>query len=132
MLVGMYVFLDWFFLVFHGIFTLFNIVGWIPQQTRKIHLWTINLTIFSWAGLGLIYGWGYCFLTDWHYQVLYKLGESNLPRSYITYTLDRVFGLSLPDPFVLKATGVVFLLLILITYALWIFEKLKRAKSNLS
>lgn len=83
---------DWFFVVFHSSLILFNLLGWIWKKTRKAHLITISLTLLSWGFLGIWYGWGYCPLTDWHWQVLEKLGKTNLPNSYISYLLDRVLG----------------------------------------
>ncbi|MCF1749688.1 DUF2784 domain-containing protein [Mariniradius sediminis] len=83
---------DWFFVVFHSSLILFNLFGWIWKKTRKAHLITISLTLLSWGFLGIWYGWGYCPLTDWHWQVLEKLGKTNLPNSYISYLLDRVLG----------------------------------------
>src|ERR1019366_4368421 len=76
-----YRFLNIFFFVFHTIFTLFNIVGWIFPKTRKLHLITISLTAFSWFILGNWYGWGYCFCTDWHWMVREKLGYKDHSRS---------------------------------------------------
>lgn len=83
---------DWFFVVFHSSLILFNLFGWIWKKTRKAHLITISLTLLSWGLLGIWYGWGYCPLTDWHWQVLEKLGKTDLPNSYISYLLDRVLG----------------------------------------
>lgn len=90
----MYAFLDVFFVVFHGGLVLFNLVGWIWQKTRKLHLATISLTILSWFGLGIFYGWGYCPCTDWHWDVKRRLGETDLPASYVKYYLDAITGLS--------------------------------------
>ncbi|MDH3880669.1 MAG: DUF2784 domain-containing protein, partial [Desulfobacteraceae bacterium] len=56
----MYTFLDYFFIVFHGSLILFILTGWAWKRTRRIHLITISLTILSWFGLGIFYGWGYC------------------------------------------------------------------------
>ncbi|MDZ7718820.1 MAG: DUF2784 domain-containing protein [Balneolaceae bacterium] len=97
----MYVFLNCFFVIFHGSFTLFNIFGWAWKRTRRIHLYTISLTILSWIGLGLFYGWGYCPSTDWHWQVKRQLGEQNLPASYIKYYADYLTGMNW-DPFVVN------------------------------
>lgn len=96
----MYVFLNYFFVIFHGTLTLFNITGWAWERTRRIHLYTISLTILSWVGLGLIYGWGYCPCTDWHWDVKRQLGERNLPASYIKYYADYLSGTSW-DPFII-------------------------------
>jgi hypothetical protein len=41
----------------------------------------------------LFYQLGYCFLTDWHWDVLRKLGETDLPNSYTKYLADRLTGL---------------------------------------
>ncbi len=94
----MLVFLDGFFLVFHGTLTLFNVLGWIWTRTRRIHLASIGLTFVSWIGLGMIYGLGYCPLTDWHWEVKRRLGHTDLPASYVKYYVDRVTGGD-ADPF---------------------------------
>ena len=88
----MYTILDYFFNVFHGSLVLFNLTGWAWQRTRRIHLITTGLTILSWFGLGIFYGWGYCPCTDWHWEIKHKLGETNLPNSYVKYYVDKLTG----------------------------------------
>lgn len=68
---------------------------WIPKATRRLHLLLVGVTAVSWLGLGLIHGVGYCFLTDWQWEVKRWRGEASLPRSFIHYALTRWFGLSL-------------------------------------
>ena len=89
----MYRFLDLIFVLFHGSLVLFNMTGWIWKKTRRVHLITIGLTILSWFGLGLFFGWGYCPSTDWHWQVKRELGETGLPNSYVKYYLDQISGM---------------------------------------
>ena len=89
----MFKLLDIFFIVFHSFLILFNLFGWMWKKTRRLNLITLLLTGFSWVGLGLFYGWGYCFLTDWHWKVLKKAGELDLPNSYVQYLLNRILGL---------------------------------------
>src|SRR5690606_38422778 len=90
-------FIDYFFVGFHSALILFNLLGWIWKPLRKWHLAIISLTFASWGILGIWYGWGYCPLTDWHWQVLHRLGEGNLPNSYVSYLIQRVLGFRLPD-----------------------------------
>ena len=90
---GLLKFLDYFFLVFHTLLICFNLFAWIWKPLRKWHLATITMTLASWVILGFWYGWGYCPLTDWHWQVLRNLGENELPNSYIGYILERLVGL---------------------------------------
>ena len=71
---------------------MFNLFGWIWKKTRLANLITLGLTGASWFILGIFYGIGYCPLTDWHWQVLIKLGKSNIPNSYVKYLIDRIFG----------------------------------------
>jgi hypothetical protein len=87
-------FLDIFFLVFHSTLILFNVFGWIWKKTKKANLVVLLLTGGSWFILGIFYGWGYCPLTDWHWRILYELGEMNLPNSYIQYLVHRLTGLN--------------------------------------
>lgn len=81
-----------FFYVFHTVLIIFNLLGWIPVRTRKLNLITLLLTFGSWVLLGIWMGWGYCFLTDLHYEVLERLGEHNLPNSYIAFLTERITG----------------------------------------
>lgn len=68
--------------VVHLAVVLGNLLLWIPRQTRRLHLWLVMATIFSWLGLGVWYGnLGYCFLPDWHWQLKRSLGETELPGS---------------------------------------------------
>lgn len=84
--------LDILFLVFHTGLIAFNVLGWAWRRTRRLHLVTISATLLSWFGLGVIYGWGYCPLTDWHWRIKLMLGETGLPGSWIKYYLDRITG----------------------------------------
>jgi len=62
---------------------------------------TLLLTGASWSLLGLITGTpGYCPLTDLHFNIVTKLGESNLPASYIKYLADRLTGLDISSKLV--------------------------------
>lgn len=89
--------LDILLLIFHILIIGFNLTGWIWKRTRRLHLWVIGITTLSWFVLGIWYGWGYCFLTDWHWNIKYQLGERNLPNSFIQYLFDGL-GLSVhPD-----------------------------------
>ncbi|HLW20198.1 MAG TPA: DUF2784 domain-containing protein [Cyclobacteriaceae bacterium] len=88
---------DYFFMVFHTALILFNLFGWVWKPWRKAHLIVISLTFASWGLLGIWYGWGYCPLTDWHWEVLYRLGHDELPSSYISYLLQRTLDWHLHD-----------------------------------
>jgi len=99
---------DIFFVVFHTVLTLFNALGWIWRKTRRINLITLLLTGASWFILGLFYGIGFCPLTQWHFEILKKLGDSNLPSSYIQYLVHRISGVMFNAELVDTITGVVF------------------------
>jgi hypothetical protein len=97
--------LDIFFLLFHTLLIFFNLFGWIWKKTRRYNLITLSLTGASWLFLGLVVGvLGYCPLTDWHFRVLYKLGKTDLPDSYIKYLFDRLTGFDINASLVDKAT----------------------------
>jgi hypothetical protein len=88
--------LDIFFVIFHSSLILFNLFGWIWKKTRRLNLITLLLTGGSWLFLGLIVGTlGYCPLTDWHFNILYRLGKTNVPNSYVKYLADRLTGLDI-------------------------------------
>ncbi len=113
-----YKILDYFFIIFHTALILFNLFGWIWKQTRIGNFITLNLTAFSWFVLGIWYGWGYCFCTDWHWQVRQHLGELSLEHSYIAFLIRILTGLSFNESLVDMATGLVFAIVYVIS---WIY-----------
>jgi hypothetical protein len=91
----MYIFLDYSFTIFHVGLILFNLFGWAWKSIRRLHLIIISLTVFSWFGLGIFYGWGYCPSTDWHWMIKQKLGETNLSSSFVHYCVTKLTGFDL-------------------------------------
>ncbi|MCF7994354.1 MAG: DUF2784 domain-containing protein [Chromatiaceae bacterium] len=86
--------LDQALFLLHAALVLFILTGWMWARIRRLHLLVVVLTLGSWVGLGVWYGWGYCPLTDWHWQVKAALGETGLPASYIKYYADALTGTS--------------------------------------
>jgi Protein of Unknown function (DUF2784) len=117
----MLVFLNIFFFLFHTVFTVFNMVGWMFTRTRKLHLITMALTAFSWFVLGIWYGWGYCFCTDWHWQVREALGYHDHSSSYIHFLLLKLTGLDFDPQLVDMGTGIVFAVSLMAS--LWVNRK---------
>ena len=68
------------------------------------------LTAFSWFVLGKWYGFGYCFCTDWHYQIRMKLGYFDMPSSYVKFLIDSLTGLDINAKLVDIFTLIFFLL----------------------
>lgn len=97
-------FLDIFFTLVHFGLIVFNLTGWIWKRTRKVHLLVLGLTTASWFVLGVWYGWGYCPLTDWHWDVKEKLGETDLPNSFVKYYADKISGSDIAVSLVDNAT----------------------------
>lgn len=110
-----YEFLNIFFFVFHTAFTLFNIIGWIFRKTRKWHLITMTLTALSWFVMGIWYGWGYCFCTDWHWQVREALGYNDRSGSYIHFLFLKMTGIDFNPELVEKLTLFVFIICFTLT-----------------
>ncbi len=122
----MYTILDYFFNIFHSSLILFILTGWAWKRTRRIHLITTGLTILSWFGLGIFFGWGYCPCTDWHWEVKRKIGEIDLPKSYIKYYLDKLSVVTW-EPIMVD---IAVMILCLLTLALSIWLNLNDYKSN--
>jgi hypothetical protein len=102
--------LDIVIIVFHTSLIIFNLFGWVWRKTRKLNLLTMSLTGASWLFLGLISGTlGYCPLTDWHFNILIKLGERGLPDSYVKYMIFRITGLDVSGALVDAVTLYLFI-----------------------
>lgn len=104
----MYELLNIGFILFHTLLILFNLLGWIWQSTRRLHLATILLTAFSWFVLGIWYGFGYCFCTDWHWQVRRELGYTEMPTSYIKFLVELLTGIDISVTIIDVATVILF------------------------
>jgi Protein of Unknown function (DUF2784) len=121
-------FLNIFFFVFHTLFSLFNMVGWAFPKTRKLHVITLSFTAFSWFILGIWYGWGFCFCTQWHWDVRHKLGLVDESNSYIHFLILKVTGINLPERMV--ETGTLLVFLVCFVLSVWLNVKDNRQKAK--
>lgn len=100
--------IDFFFILFHGLLMLFNVLGWIVPKWRLANLITLSITAFSWFALGIWYGIGYCPFTDWHWKVRELLGYNDQSNSYIHFLILKITGVNLPENWVDTTTVIVF------------------------
>jgi hypothetical protein len=105
--------LDVFYTILHLAVIFFNLFGWIPQTTRKANFIVIALTAGSWFILGIWYGMGYCFLTDWQWNVKERLGETDIPSNFIGYIVEKVFNRDFDSSLVSTVTGIGFALAVI-------------------
>jgi hypothetical protein len=114
--------LDIFFFLFHTTFILFNVFGALVPRWRTANFITLSATAFSWFVLGIWYGWGYCFCTDWHWRVRESLGYRTTSNSYIQFLIAHLTGIYFPEEIVNTVTAIVFFA----AYAISIGLMLKR------
>jgi hypothetical protein len=124
-------FFDIFFTAFHSLLVLFILFGWIWKKTRRLNLICILLTAASWLGLGIFYGLGYCPLTDWHFNILRRLGYSDLPNSYLSFLFTRLTGLqidqNLVDAVTLWGLVIAMMMSIILNFRHW-FQPSRKKK----
>jgi hypothetical protein len=120
---------DIFFFVFHIALILFNLFGWLFRQTRKWNLVTLGSTAFSWFVLGIFSGFGYCFLTDWHWEIRHQLGYENPYNSYIQFLISTLLPISISDKMVDTITAASFFLA-LIASIVTNFQDWRKRKLN--
>lgn len=112
---------NYFFIILHIILIFFNLFGWIPKRLRKWNLISLCLTAFSWFVLGIFYGFGYCFLTDWHWEIREKLGYPNESNSYIQFLIKDLTNISFDENLVDTVTAILFF----IAFALSIYVNVR-------
>ena len=120
-------FLDAFFTLLHVIIIAINLFGWIPPATRKFHFIFIVVTAFCWFILGIWFGMGYCPITDWQWRIKERLGERNLPASFITYYINKISHSNFSDSFINLFTLIFFIAAALLS-VYFNFIKRRRAK----
>jgi len=84
--------LDLLFTILHFAIIGFNLFGWVWKPLRRAHFMVVCATAACWFILGIWFGIGYCPITDWDWQIKTKLGEQNLPDSFIKYYADKISG----------------------------------------
>lgn len=110
----------------------FNLLGWIWRKTRPWHLLVAALTAVSWFILGFWYGFGYCFITDWQWQVKKQLGTRGLPASFVEHFLNDVLGFSFSTQLVDALTGGLFALAVLLSVVLYVRDRRKQPEVHSS
>ena len=120
-------FLDAFFTLLHVIIIAINLFGWIPPATRRFHFIFIVVTAFCWFILGIWFGMGYCPITDWQWRIKERLGERNLPASFITYYINKITHSNFSDSFINLFTLIFFIAAALLS-VYFNFIKRRRAK----
>lgn len=118
--------LDLLFTLLHLLIIGFNLFGWIWKRTRKLHFGFILLTAACWFLLGIWFGIGYCPVTEWQWEIKEKLGEQNLPNSFIKYYADRIFNRNIDAVFIDTITAVCFFAAAVTSICVNFFYKRKR------
>ena len=119
-------FLDILFTIVHLSLISFNLFAWIWPVTRRAHLIVAGATSASWFILGIWYGWGYCPITEWQWNVKEKLGETNLPNSFIKYFADKITGKNFLPSLIDDVTLYTFLIAIVASIYVNFFRKRKK------
>ncbi len=86
----------------------FLLVGWAFYETQLPHFVLVWLVFLSWFGLGLIYGFGYCLMTDVHWRIKDKLGVRPSANIYVKYMLDKVLPINIDEGLVDQVSTYVF------------------------
>jgi hypothetical protein len=90
-MIGLKIF-DLLLILLHFAIIGFNLFGWVWKPLRRAHFVVVCATAACWFILGIWFGIGYCPITDWDWQIKEKLGEHNLPNSFIKYYADMAMG----------------------------------------
>lgn len=104
--------------IFHISLILFILSGWVFPCLRPAHLVVVAMTGLSWLIFGKMSMFGECIITEWHWQVLSKLGETNLPETYAQYLFTRITGIPVVQGVALAVTRVAWLLIFILSLLL--------------
>ena len=108
--------LDSLLFVLHILVIIINLLGWISVKTRWLQFIVINITACSWLGLGYFFGWGYCFLTDWHWDIKKMRGEVIEHSDFFSYYLAKWLGDPGPLWLIQTMVGIIFALVFFISH----------------
>jgi hypothetical protein len=80
------------------LYALISLAGFGRRHANASRL--VIATAASWFILGIWFGLGYCPVRDWQWQVKARLGERNLPASFIEYYAERITGYNFSTSFI--------------------------------
>lgn len=109
--------LDWLLTALHVLVIGAFLLLWIWPSTRKLHLLLVGAVALSWFGIGFWKGWGYCFITDWHWRVKHTLGDRDAAGSFIHYLVQAV-GIPATPQLTDRVVACVFAAVVLLSLAL--------------
>ncbi len=124
--------LDGLLTIVHLLIIGFNLFGWVWKKTRRLHFIFAMITPGSWFILGIWYGMGYCPVTDWQWNIKEKLGETNLPASFVEYYAERITGYDFTTSFIDLTTLVTFLSAIILSLYFNLFQRPEKEKKKIS
>lgn len=104
----------------------FNLFGWIWLKTRPLHLLSVALTAVSWFVFGIWYGFGYCLVTDWQWEVKREMGQIGLPSSFIDHFVNQVVGFSIDPELIDILTGALFALVAIVSIILNVRDRRRK------
>lgn len=111
--------------VFHIIIIFMNLFGWMHRLTRKLAFVTILITWASWIIGGIFYGWGYCFLTELHYELLNDHGITGMPSSFIEYFFHEIGISGISSMLIQSLTFLIFLISTIMAALIYFKDKKK-------
>ena len=120
---------DILFYVVHLALIIICLGGWALPRVRTAHRYLMVAILSSWFLLGLKFGIGYCVLTDWHWQIKDKLGQSDLPNSFIKHILNHLLPSVISDRAVDILTLVAFYGAVLATIIVWWGDRRRAGQS---
>lgn len=104
--------------IFHISLVSFILFGWIFPGIRKTHLAIVALTGISWMIFSSVNVYGDCIITEWHWQILSRLGKTDLPETYTQYLFERITGILVMKGTALTITRMVWLFIFILSLAL--------------
>jgi len=108
------------FHILHLSVIFFFLFGWLIEETRVAHYLLSLLILFSWFGLGIFLGFGYCVITDMQWKIKKRLNQEPQTKYDIKYMVDKVTGMDTCASFIHKMTaGVYYGILIIATVLLF-------------
>ena len=91
--------LDIFLYFLHVMLIVFVMFGWVWQPLTIWHFSSLILMGVVWIVIGAMGLWN-CPLTNLHWKIKEKRGQSGMPVSFVNYFLNQVTGRKLTHKFV--------------------------------
>ena|SRR5687768_12434132 len=111
--------LDSFLYLLHVVLIAYVMFGWLWPPMTAFHFISLVLMGITWIIIGAMGLWN-CPLTNLHWKIKEKRGQTGMPVSFVNYFLNQLTGKQLSHRFVQTLLLIIYFLALFLSGVYWL------------